>query len=225
MHMKRYGWLLGWWWCGTLAFAGDLSADTIFTTYDRGTFTTHCEVAVDAPEAVTAAVMNDFMRQYRSQLDSLFAWGLKDMGLRGEGDELIVYNLKRSAYDPATDLTTGWLDVGVPGLLTLRDIEVVGHMYLADSVPPGETVVQYDILRATGFIKEADATLRVVHTDRKHARCTLDMRVRFGWFFNLFVSQKVYRKNLEWRFMQLADNLREEATRRSAPSTFPKGEL
>ena len=213
--MRKILFAVCWLSCVVRAFPDNATGDTLFTVYNKGVFTTHCETRVNASEEVTSAVMDDFMRQYRSHIDSLLTWGLKDMGLQGEGDELIVYHLKRSAYDPATDLTTGWLDVQVPGLLTVRDIEVVGHMYRMTDTPSGTVVVQYDILRATGFIKEAEATLRVVRDDELNARCSLDMQVRFGWFFNLFVSQKVYRKNLEWRFAQLAENLKEEAARRS----------
>ena len=159
--------------------------------------------------------MDDFMIQYRSDLPQLFTWGLKDMNLQGEGDEFIVYDLKSSEYDPETEIIYGKMDVIVPKLLTIRDIDIEGKMYKKE-VSDNKIVIQYDILRATGFIKEADATFQILRENEHSAWCTLDLRVKFGWFFNIFVSQKVYKKNLEWRFEQLAMNLRNEAQRRDS---------
>lgn len=199
----------------TLSFAGiNTPKDSIWTSYEKGVFTTSCRVWVDASEEVTTSVLDDFMVQYRSKLDSLFQWGLKDMNLRGEGDEFIVYNLKSSAYNPETEMIRGLLDVIVPNIMTIRDIEVEGKMYKKASDDPRETIVQYDILKATGFVKQADATFKIIRENEHSAWCTLDLRVKFGWFFNIFITQKMYKKNLEWRFEQLAVNLKEESQQR-----------
>ncbi len=189
--------------------------DSISTYYKKGQFVTECRVWIDASEEVTSSVMDDFMIQYRSDLPQLFTWGLKDMNLQGEGDEFIVYDLKSSEYDPETEIIYGKMDVIVPKLLTIRDIDIEGKMYKKE-VSDNKIVIQYDILRATGFIKEADATFQILRENEHSAWCTLDLRVKFGWFFNIFVSQKVYKKNLEWRFEQLAMNLRNEAQRRDS---------
>lgn len=187
--------------------------DTIHTFYKNGVFTTECKIWVNASEEATNSILDDFMLQFRSDLDSLFTWGLKDMNLRGEGDEFIVYYLKSSEYNPETEIILGKLDVVVPKILTIRDIEVEGKMYKKEA-PKGKTIVQYDILSATGFIKSADATFTMTRENENSAWCTLDLRVKFGWFFNIFITQKIYKKNLEWRFEQLAVNMKEEAQRR-----------
>lgn len=187
--------------------------DSIRTYYKDGQFVTECKVWIDASEEVTTSVMDDFLIQFRSDLDQLFTWGFKDMNLQGEGDEFIVYNLKSSSYDPETEIILGKMDIIVPKMLTIRDVEIEGKMYKKEQTED-RVVVQYDILKATGFIKHADATFQIVRENEHSAWCTLDLRVKFGWFFNIFITQKVYKKNLEWRFEQLATNLRNESQRR-----------
>lgn len=198
-----------------ISVLAQIPEDVVQTYYRNGQFVTECKVWVDASEEVTTSVMDDFMIQFRSDLDQLFTWGLKDLNLQGEGDELIVYNLKSSQYDPDTEIIVGKMDVIVPKVLTISDITIEGKMYKKDS-SENQVVVQYDILTATGFIKEADATFKIIRENEQGAWCTLDLRVKFGWFFNIFVTQKIYKKNLEWRFRQLATNLRNESQRREA---------
>ncbi|NDV45563.1 hypothetical protein D0T49_00655 [Paludibacter sp. 221] len=196
---------------------GSEPEDSIRTFYEDGRFTTECKVWIDASEEVTNSLMDDFIIQFRSNLDSLFTWALKDMNLRGEGDEFIIYYLKSSEYNPETEIIRGKMDVIVPKILTVPDITIEGKMYKKE-LTDEQVVVQYDILTATGFIREADATFKIVRENANSAWCTLDLRVKFGWFFNIFITKKIYKKNLEWRFEQLARNLKDEAQKRENAS-------
>ena len=202
----------------TVNLSAETPEDIIHTSYKDGVFTTECKVWIDASEKVTTSMMDDFIVQFRSDLDRLFTWALKDMNLRGESDEFIVYYLKSSEYNPQTEIIHGKMDVIVPGILTIDDISIDGKMYKKEGSDK-KVVVQYDILKATGFIKNADATFTILRENEQSAWCTLDLRVKFGWFFNIFVTQKIYKKNLEWRFEQLAINLKEEAQKRERTST------
>jgi hypothetical protein len=187
--------------------------ETIETRYENGHFITSCVVPIEASEEATSSIMDDFIAQFRSDLPQLFSWAFKDMGLQGEGDELIVYHLKSSEYDEKTDMIHGKMDAIVPKIIAFRDIAIDGKMYKKE-VNNERMVVQYDILKATNFIKEAGATFTITRENDKNALCRLDVHVKFGWFFNIFITQKRYRQNLEWRFAQLAKNLKEEAVKR-----------
>jgi hypothetical protein len=189
------------------------ASDLIRTSYKGGVFTTECKVWIDASEVVTNRLIDDFIMQMRSNLDSLFTWALKNMNLRGENDEFIIYYLKTTEYDPSTEIIHGKLDVIVPKILTINDIAIDGKIYKKE-VSDKKVVVQYNVLRATGFVKNADAVLQIVHENEHTAYCTLEVHVRFGWFFNIFITRNLYKKNLEWRFVQLSANLKEEAMRR-----------
>lgn len=203
-----------------LIFSAKVQAqDTIETSYEKGRFTTCCKVRIETSEEATSSIMDDFILQFRSDLPRLFTWAFKNMGLQGEGDELIVYNLKSSEFDPKTEIIHGKMDAIVPKIMTFNDIAIDGKMY-KKLVSGKEIVVQYDILKATNFIKEADATFSITRENEKSAWCTLDVRVKFGWFFNIFITQKRYKQNLEWRFEQLAKNLREEALKRDKNTNY-----
>lgn len=40
------------------------------------------------------------------------------------------------------------------------------------------------------------------------------IHIRFGWFFNIFITQKRYRDIVEWRMQGFMNNMRDEAERR-----------
>ncbi|MDR0371176.1 MAG: hypothetical protein LBH80_04910 [Prevotellaceae bacterium] len=187
--------------------------ETIETRYENGRFITSCVVPIEASEKATSSIMDDFIVQFGSDLPQLFTWAFKGMGLQGEGDELIVYHLKSSEYDEKTKMIHGKMDAIIPKIITFRDIGIDGKMYKKE-VSNKRIVVQYDILKATNFIKEAGATFTITRENDTNALCRLDVQVKFGWFFNIFITQKRYRQNLEWRFEQLAKNLKEEAMKR-----------
>ena len=59
------------------------------------------------------------------------------------------------------------------------------------------------------LIKHCDATLTLTKTEDSNAqRLTIVTHCKFGWFFNLFISRKMYRNTVEWRIEQFLENLR-----------------
>lgn len=56
-------------------------------------------VAVNASPSIVSAVIEDFVFQTKYDLEALFGWGLKNLKLRRESDEVIVFNFKSTQYD------------------------------------------------------------------------------------------------------------------------------
>ena len=48
----------------------------------------------------------------------------------------------------------------------------------------------------------------------------IQIHVRFGWFFNLFITQKRFRNIVEWRMQEFMRNLRTEAEKRYTQQLF-----
>jgi hypothetical protein len=36
----------------------------------------------------------------------------------------------------------------------------------------------------------------------------MDVHVRFGWFFRIFISRKVYSETIDWRLVRFVNNLK-----------------
>ena len=112
-------------WCVLSAQSPEVS---IHTYYEKGVFYTQCKVPINASEKVLTSVLDDFVNQYKNDLDKLFAWGLKGLKLQGEKDALISYNLKPGSYNEDTGIIIVKMDAIVPGVLTVRDITIEGKM-------------------------------------------------------------------------------------------------
>ena len=57
------------------------------------------------------------------------------------------------------------------------------------------------------LIKEAYGTFHVLPTGENSARIGMDVNVKFGWFFRIFITRKVYSETIDWRLARFVTNL------------------
>ena len=209
MFSKRYSILLIFFAVSIItAFSND--SITVSSRFENKHFVTHCKIKIDASTTVADKLIDDFARQNKYHLDSLFTWALKDLKLQGEEGELLEYNLKSTVYNPETDIVLGKMDVRVPGIHTVKDFSVLTRT-TKSIAENGDIDMFFEVLDADAFIKTTTAMLKVVRIDEKSVWCTLESKMSFGWFFNIFITQKRYKETAEWRFKQLMINLKETA--------------
>ena len=187
---------------------------TISSRFEDGHFVSHCKVKVDVSDAVAHKLVDDFIRQSKYHLDSLFMWALKDLKLQGEKGELLVFNLKSGKYDSKSNVVHGKMDVSVPGIYTIDDFSVDTRT-TKTVAENGQITMFFEVTEAAAFVKTTTATLKIVRIDEKTAICTMNSRMSFGWFFNIFITQKRYKEMAEWRFKQLMVNLKKTAEKTS----------
>lgn len=199
---------------GTFVSALASPGDSVKTYYKDGYFSTYCKVWVNAPRNVVNEVIDDFVEQSKFDLDQLFEWGLKDMKLRTEEDKLIVFNFKSATYDAKNDLIKCVGDVKIPGIISFPDIHVDSRMtksYLKN----GNTCVRIDVMYSDAFLRETSGLFYAIPEKEKGYWITLETKVKFGWFFNVFITQPMFRSIMEWRFHQMMINIRNEAENRT----------
>lgn len=188
--------------------------DSVKTYYKDGHFITYCKVWVNTPRAVLNEVIDDYVEQSKYDLDQLFEWALKDMKLRTEEDKLIVFNFKTAKYDAENDLIKCVGDVKMPGIISFPDIHVNSRMtksYLKN----GNTRVRIEVMYSDAFLKETHGVFYAIPEKEKGNWITLETKVKFGWFFNVFITQPLFRSIMEWRFHQMMINIRDEAESRT----------
>ncbi|MBQ8100323.1 MAG: hypothetical protein IJ169_03425 [Paludibacteraceae bacterium] len=183
---------------------------SVFTTYQHSTYHSECEESVNASRKAVYQVVDDFIYDMQTDINRLGTWaflGTEDKGDAEKDAIAIVY--KDTYYDPALHYGYIIVDVKVPGLRTFKNIKI--SSLLTDTVTDGVRHARVDIDYSGSLLKMANATFHVKPLDENLHVLTLDLNVRFGWFFNIFVSRKVYRDVLEWRLQQIVNNLCEKA--------------
>ena len=188
-------------------------ADSTSTIYRKGEFITYSQAWVVASDSVSNAVTDDFDYQMHYNLDGLFGWALKGLNLRKEKNELMVFYFKSTTYDKETRIIRGVGDVIVPGIITFPNIKVDSRL-TDKKFTNGKRAINLNLLYSDGFLKNMNATFTVIPKKNKATLITLETHIRFGWFFNIFITQYRFRKIMEWRLKRFVHNLRDEAERR-----------
>ncbi|MDO9154420.1 MAG: hypothetical protein Q7U47_12095 [Paludibacter sp.] len=188
--------------------------DSISTSYKNGEFITYSQVWVKVPKEVLAGVIEDFVFQTKYDLDALFTWALTGMNLRNEKNEFIVFNFISTEYNDKTGLIRGTGDVVVPYLITFPNIHIdskLDHIVLNS----GKNKVTIDVFYSDAFLKK---TIGVFYLIPHETGCwiTLETRVKFGWFFDIFITRYRFSSIMEWRFQRMMHNIKKEAERRES---------
>lgn len=197
--------------------------DSIRTTYQNGEFITHCRVYVNAADSTSYSVLKDFEYQMRYNLDGLFGWALKGLNLRKEKNELMIFHFKSTAYSPETRMLRGVGDVIVPGYITIPDITIDSRL-TSKKYTNGKSSFSLDLISSNGFMKDMHNTFSVIPAKGHGMWYTLDARVKFGWFFDIFITKKRYKSIMEWRLRRFVHNIKEETERRQRPIVPVQGQ-
>jgi len=187
--------------------------DSVSTVYRKGEYITTTILKVNASPVTMNAVIDDFLYQTRYNLDGLYNWALVGLKLRKEADDIIIFNFKSTEYDLKKDVIKGVGEVVVPGIITFPEIHVNSRM--TKKVLSNENItVNIDVLYSDAFLKKTNAIFRLVPNDTKSCTISLETRVKFGWFFDFFISHSLFRQIMEWRFVRLMKNIGNEAVLR-----------
>ncbi len=196
--------------------------DTIFTSYKNGVFVTECKVQVNASGEIMNAVIDDYVYQTKYDLDELFKWALKGLKLRKEVDDLIVFNFKSTKFDEKTGLIRATGDVEVPNVVTFPDIHVDSKMTKTEYTD-GRAKVVLDVKYSDAFLKKTTGNFQLIPVSNRSCQLSLQTKVEFGWFFNIFITTSSFKSIMEWRFEKLLNNIKAEAEKREKlTKTSPK---
>lgn len=189
------------------------SIDSTSTVYRNGEFITYTQVRADASDSISNGVANDLVYQMHYNLDALFGWALKGLNLRKEKNELMVFYFKSTSYNKETHIIRGIGDVIVPGVITFPNI-IIDSKLTEKKYMNGKSIVNIDLLYSDGFLKKMFGTFNVIPARNNTSIFTLETHIRFGWFFNIFITQNRFKKIMEWRLKKFVHNIRDEAERR-----------
>lgn len=180
----------------------------VLTTYLKGAYQTECTVEVNAPVAEVNKVVDRFIYEFQSNPDQLFEWAFVGMEQQHDAEkDAFILQWDSVLYAPERHYSRIYMEVKVPGIRTFKN--VVLESSVTDTMYGDVRDVRVDIMYAGNLLKQAYGDFRVIPVTENTCTLSIDLYIRFGWFFNLFVSRRVYRNVVEWRVERFMDNMKE----------------
>lgn len=188
--------------------------DSISTVYVDGHFKTYCHISTSTSDSISNEVINKFVYEMCYDLDGLFKWGLKGMSLANSKDELLKFDFRATKYDKSTRILRGIGDVIVPGVTRFPDLFIDSKLTQL-KYSDGKRDTRLNLVSENTFIKSMTGVFSFVPKGKnKYGYYVLESNIKFGWYFNVFLTQSRYKKIMEWRLKQLVRNIKEESERR-----------
>lgn len=180
---------------------------SVLTVLKDGMFHTEYETGVQASAEACNAVVDDMIHCLQTDPELLSERYFAGLGMTDEAEKNSFYLVwKESLYVPEKQYSKLLLDVLVNEKPFLKDVVI--EAMVADSLSGNRRDIRVDIHYAGTLIKEAYGAFHVQPTSDNTAKIGMDVHVKFGWFFRIFISRKVYSKTIDWRLARFVDNLK-----------------
>ncbi len=180
---------------------------SVLTTLSNGMFHTTYETEVATLVDSCNAVVDDMIYCLQTNPEKLSKKYFAGLGMQEDTDRNVFYlEWKESSYYPEQQYSRLLLDVLVNEKPFLKDVVI--EAFVADSVSGERRDIRVDIRYAGTLIKEACGSFHIQPIGENRAKIGIDVHVKFGWFFRIFISRKVYSDTIDWRLVRFVQNLK-----------------
>ncbi len=180
---------------------------SILTTLKDGMFHTSYETEAAINAVACNAVVDDMIYCLQTDPNLLSEKYFAGLGMQSDTKKNVFYlEWKESSYVPEQQYSRLVLDVLVNEKPFLKDVVVEAQV--TDTMSGGRRDIRVDIDYAGTLLKEAYGTFHVQQTGKNTTKMAMDVHVRFGWFFRIFISRKVYSDTIDWRLVRFVMNMR-----------------
>lgn len=201
----------------------------ILTSYADKTYTTVCAVDVDAPASVSDTIISRFIHDFQTSPDALFDWAFYGVGTQdNEEKNAFLLDYKLTEYFPERNYGRIVTDVVIPKVIRFRNITLEGRVLdsigtlvynpglKADSlnmsnIPNWVRHIDIDVSYSGKLLEHGFGNLFIIPVSENKSVFMMDINLRYGWFFNIFVTMKVYKNSVEWRVNRYMNNLKSVA--------------
>ena len=183
--------------------------DTIWTTYEKGLYFSEAEACVKCSFKDAQSVVNLFINQFSNDFRKLFEWAFANLGEQKDDEEKnsFLLEVKRTEFDKMSGISTIIADVVVPKVRRFKNVEIKSKVTLTSDSATYHNVY-IDIFYSNALLKKAYGTFFVQKNKNNQVVIKTNIYVRFGWFFNIFVTKKMYKKVVEWRLEEFLNNFK-----------------
>ena len=180
---------------------------SVLTTLSDGMFHTQYETEVGASAEACNVVIDSMIYYLQTDPAKLSEQFFAGLGKQEDAKKNAFYLIwKESEYVPEKQYSKLVLDVLVNERPFLSDVVIESQV--TDSMRGAQRDIRVDIHYAGTLIKEAYGTFHVLPTGEKSAKIGMEVHVKFGWFFRIFISRKVYSETIDWRLVRFVTNLK-----------------
>ena len=180
---------------------------SVLTTLSEGMFHTQYETEVDTCAEACNVVIDSMIYYLQTDPEMLSEQFFAGLGKQEDSKKNAFYLVwKESEYVPEKQYSKLVLDVLVDEKPFLKDMVVESQV--TDSMSGERRDIRVDIRYAGTLIKEAYGSFHVQPTGENSAKLGMDVHVKFGWFFRIFISRKVYSDTIDWRLVRFVQNLK-----------------
>ncbi len=201
----------------------------ITSLYANKTYTTVCAVPVDAPAEVSDTIFERFIRDFQTSPDALFNWALSGTGAQKDQEKnAFLLEYKETVYIPEQNYGRIKIDVIIPGLMRIKDIVLEGKViderrpivYNPDifidslrmnNIPNWNRHYDIDVHYSGKLLEHGYGSIYIIPVDAMRSIFIMDINLKYGWFFKIFITMKVYKNSVEWRINRYMNNLKRVA--------------
>lgn len=187
--------------------------DSIITVFQDGQFKTQYKIKVKASNLIASEVANDLIKDFHNYPNNLFKWALKDLGLQEKKKNDVIFILKSSITDSKTGITHGTFDIIVPYFTTFNNVKV-NAIVSRTNYNNGQMKVNANIIYSSLLLKNALGVVTIIPENKIELLFITNVSIKFGWFFNIFITKKRYKNIVEWRIKKFTENLKNECEHR-----------
>jgi hypothetical protein len=198
----------------TFGLTLSLFAQNVNSYYKKGIFTTVVTTPIKASGSSVQTVMYEFMDQYNNNLAALFKWATKSLKLQGEPDDFIIFNIKSHHYDKVANSVKGLMDIDVPFIGKSNKNISYTTRWIRQNDDLQHFKWQYAMPECDKVIDNASADFDIVQKNEDEFLCTFEVKIKLEFPYKM-MNMKQYRENLEWRFVKIIANIKEEMERRN----------
>ena len=184
---------------------------TVLTTYQKGVYEDVGQIEMHCTPAAAHAVLDSLMADFTNAPEHMFAWAFYGTGEQKDDarKQGFIIHYDTVQYNPQTEVVYVTMTLFSPkGKMDKLHIEPVLWDHPATAASP--RTIYFDIHEFKNLIKWIDAKLELETSDTTQV-LHITTHCKFGWFFNMFISRKMYRNTVEWRIEQFLQNLRNTA--------------
>lgn len=180
---------------------------SVLTTLSNGMFHTAYETEVETSTEACNIVVDDMIHCLQTDPELLSEKYFSGLGMQDDTDKNVFYlEWKESSYFPEKQYSKLVLDVLVNEKPFLKDVVI--EAFVADSMSGNRRDIRVDIRYAGTLIKEAYGSFHVQPIGEGTAKIGMDVHLKFGWFFRMFITRKVYSQTIDWRLARFVTNLK-----------------
>lgn len=201
----------------------------ISSIYSNKMYTTTCAVAVDAPAEVSDTIFARFVKDFQTSPDALFDWALYGTGVQDDQEKnAFLLEYKETVYIPEDNYGRIKIDVIIPGLTRLKDITLTGTILdfqqpvlynpglcidslTMSNVPHWNRHFDIDVRYSGKLLEHGFGNMYIIPLDSTHSIFFMDINLKYGWFFNIFINMRIYKNSVEWRVNRYMNNLKRVA--------------